>query len=148
MTIKFQFTAISVILPLLVGCEPIVDVRGNLPSKDLLQDIEVGYIKKSEVVDLLGSPSSVSPFESDTWFYISERTETVAFFEPEIKERKVLVIKFDGKGVARELKTYGLDDARRIEIVSRTTPTAGKELTILKQLFGNLGRFEGGTQNK
>ena len=97
MTIKFQFTAISVILPLLVGCEPIVDVRGNLPSKDLLQDIEVGYIKKSEVVDLLGSPSSVSPFESDTWFYISERTETVAFFEPEIKERKVLVIKFDGK---------------------------------------------------
>jgi len=128
---------------LLSACEARVDVRGNLPDPDLLQDLEVGHITKNEVADLLGTPSSVSPFASDTWYYISERTETVAFFEPEVKERKVLVIKFDRKGVAQNVKTYGLEDARKIEMVERTTPTAGKELTILKQIFGNIGRFEG-----
>ena len=131
---------------LLAGCQERIDVRGNLPNPDLLQDIEVGYITKNEVADLLGTPSSVAPFSSNTWYYISERTKTVAFFEPEILERKVIVVKFDEKGVARELKSYGVEDARRIQMVERTTPTAGREMTILKQLFGNIGRFEGASE--
>ena len=61
-------------------------------------------------------------------------------------KRKVIVIMFDQKGVARELKSYGIEDARRIQMVERKTPTAGRELTILKQLFGNIGRFEGAAE--
>ena len=128
---------------LVAGCQGRIDVRGNLPDPDLLQDIEIGHITKNEVVELLGSPSSISPFSGDTWYYISERTKTVAFFEPEILKRKVIVITFDQTGVARELKSYGIEDTRRIQMVERKTPTAGRELTILKQLFGNIGRFEG-----
>ena len=124
-------------------CSPRVDVRGNLPDPDLLADIEIGHINKRGVADLIGSPSSVSPFASDTWYYVNERTETTAFFEPEIKERNVLVIRFDQAGVVRDVKTFGLEDARKIEIVGRVTPTAGKEFTILRQLVGNIGRFEG-----
>ncbi len=131
---------------LVAGCQGRIDVRGNLPNPDLLQDIEVGHITKSEVADLLGSPSSIAPFSSNTWYYISERTKTVAFLEPEILERKVIMVKFDNKGVARELKSYGIEDARRIQMVERKTPTAGRELTILKQLFGNIGRFEGASE--
>ena len=131
---------------LVAGCQGRIDVRGNLPDPDLLQDIEIGHITKNEVVELLGSPSSVSPFSGDTLYYISERTKTVAFFEPEILNRKVIVIKFDETGVARELKSYGIEDARRIQMVERKTPTAGRELTILKQLFGNIGRFEGASE--
>ena len=128
---------------LVAGCQGRIDVRGNLPDPDLLQDIEIGHVTKNDVVRLLGSPSSVSPFSGDTWYYISERTKTVAFFEPEILKRKVIVITFDQTGVARELKSYGIEDARQIQMVERKTPTSGRELTILKQLFGNIGRFEG-----
>ena len=131
---------------LVAGCQGRIDVRGNLPDPDLLQDIELGHITKNEVVELLGSPSSISPFSGDTWYYISERTKSVAFFEPEILERKVIAIMFDQSGVARKLKSYGIEDARRIQMVERTTPTAGRELTILKQLFGNIGRFEGASE--
>ncbi len=125
----------------LAACTPRIDVRGNLPDPDLLADIEVGHINKRQVADLIGSPSSISPFASDTWYYVSERTETVAFFEPEVKDRKVLIIRFDKQGVARAVQTLGLEDARKIALVERTTPTSGTELTVLKQLFGNLGRF-------
>jgi len=31
-------------------------------------------------------------------------------------------------------------------MVSRITPTAGKELTILEQIMGNVGRFSGPRQ--
>ena len=44
--------------------------------------------------------------------------------------------------MAQDVKILGLEDAQKIEMVDRVTPTAGKELTILKQIFGNIGRFE------
>ena len=124
------------------GCAPRIDVRGNVADADLMADIEIGQINKEQVVALIGSPSSISPLSSNTWYYVKERTETIAFFEPEVKERKILVIVFDKNGVAEKVKIYGLEDARKIEIVERVTPTAGKEFTILRQLFGNIGRFE------
>ena len=131
------------------ACAPRVDVRGNLPHSDLIADIEVGHITKLEVTALIGSPSSISPFAADTWYYVSERTESFAFFSSEVMERKILAIRFDQNGVAREVETYGLEDARKIEMVGRVTPTAGREFTLLRQLFGNIGRFEGqsDTQN-
>ena len=124
------------------NCTPRVDIRGNLPDSDLIADIEVGHINKQQVKALIGSPSSISPLSADAWYYVSERTETIAFFEPEIKERKILVIRFDQQDVAQDVKIYGLEDAQNIEMVDRVTPTAGKEFTILKQIFGNIGRFE------
>ena len=133
---------VTVAILVTVGCEPRIDVRGNVPDSDLLADIEIGHINKEQVIALIGSPSSISPLSSNTWYYVRERTETLAFFEPEVKERKILVIVFDKKGVAQKVKIYGLEDARKIEIVERVTPTAGKEFTILRQLFGNIGRFE------
>lgn len=125
----------------LAACSPRVETRGNLPDADALADIEVGQIKKREVAELLGSPSTIATFDLETWYYISEVTETVAFFEPELKERKVIIIRFDKQGVVRELKIIGKEQAREISMVERKTPTAGNEISLLKQLFGNIGRF-------
>ena len=133
---------LTITLFAVTNCTPRVDLRGNLPDSDLIADIEVGHINKQQVKALIGSPSSISPLSADTWYYVSERTETLAFFEPEVKERKILVIRFDQKGVAKGVKIYGLEDAQNINMVERVTPTAGKEFTILKQIFGNIGRFE------
>ena len=140
---KNLLTLVMIVAAMAVtNCTPRIDVRGNLPDSDLIADIELGHINKRQVKALIGSPSSISPLSADTWYYVSERTETTAFFEPEIKERKILVIQFDKKDVAQDVQIFGLEDAQKIEMVDRVTPTAGKELTILKQIFGNIGRFE------
>ncbi|MBT7953731.1 MAG: outer membrane protein assembly factor BamE [Rhodospirillaceae bacterium] len=124
------------------ACAPRVATRGNLPDPDLLANIEVGQVNKRGVVELIGSPSSVAPFKGESWYYISERTETRAFFEPDVIERKVIIIRFDKKGMVSEIKALGLKDGHDIAMVGRVTPTAGKEITLLQQLFGNIGRFE------
>ena len=128
---------------LLTACTPRVDVRGNLPDPDLLAELEIGALNKQQVREMFGSPSSVSTFGNENWYYISERTETTAFYAPEVVDRKVVVISFDDKGVVRDFASLGLEDGRIIELVERKTPTAGNEITFLQQLFGNLGRFEG-----
>lgn len=135
--------AVFVLAGALFACTPMVETRGNLPDPELLADIEVGQVNRGDVEDALGSPSSISTYGGESWYYVSERTETLAFLEPKVVERKVVIIRFDKKGVVNEVKTLGLDAAREIETVERVTPTAGQELTFLRQLFGNLGRFDG-----
>ena len=41
----------------------------------------------------------------------------------------------------RAVAYYGLKDGKVFDFISRTTPTRGKEVTILQEFFGNVGRF-------
>ena len=51
------------------------------------------------------------------------------------------MIKFDDDQVVSTVEHYTIEDGLTIDPVSRKTPTVGKELTFLQQLFGNVGRF-------
>ena len=123
------------------GCAPRIDTRGNLPDPERVSEITVGTHSRDDVADILGSPSSVSAFGDETWYYISKRTETLAFLAPEVTESNILVIHFDEGGKVDSVEHRGLADARSIVPVARVTPTAGNELTFLDQLLGNFGRF-------
>lgn len=129
-------------LALSVGaCTPSVDLRGNLPAPEALAQIQPGKTTRDEVQTLLGTPSTVATYETETWQYISSRTETTAFFKPELKDRKVVSIQFDNAGVVRDVSQLGLEDGLALTPVARETPTAGKELSILEQVVGNIGKF-------
>jgi len=123
------------------ACAPNIATRGNLPDPDKLAEIIPGEASRDDVADLLGSPSSAATFGDETWYYIATRVETVAFNEPEVIDQQVVAIKFGEDGLVTAIDTYGLDDARAVEIVERVTPTSGREVTILQQLLGNVGRF-------
>lgn len=124
-----------------VACTPSVDVRGNLPSPEVLSQIKVGKTTRDEVQTLLGTPSATATFGDESWQYISSRTETVAFFKPELKDRKAISISFDRNGVVKDMVTRGMTDGIAVQTVDRETATAGKEMSILEQLVGNVGKF-------
>lgn len=126
---------------LLSGCTPKIDVRGNLPDPERLAEITPGEFSAQEIREILGTPSSIAVFDQETWFYVSERTETLAFFEPEVKERKVIMLKFDKQGTVTRIDILTAENGKKIQPVDRTTPTAGNEFSLIDQLFGNLGRF-------
>jgi len=50
-------------------------------------------------------------------------------------------VEFDPKGNVAGTRRYSLKDGRVVAWVSRETPTRGRELTFLEQMFGNFGRF-------
>ena len=124
-----------------VACSPRIDSRGNLPDPDKLAEIKPGKHSRDDVAEILGSPSCIGVFDQETWYYISKRTEAVAFFEPEVAERQVIIVHFNKKGVVTDVETLGLERSHAVEPVERKTPTAGAELTIMQQLLGNMGRF-------
>jgi len=135
---------LALTLALAIGtaaCTPSVDIRGNLPDAEVLAQIKEGKTTRDEVQALLGTPSATATFGEESWQYISARTETVAFFKPELKDRKAVSITFDRNGVVKQVTSRGMQDGVNIQTVERETPTAGKEMSILEQLVGNVGKF-------
>lgn len=132
--------ALSLMLGL-AGCATEVDLRGNLPDPEAVGKIKVGETTQDDVLILLGTPSTQFNYGMESWQYISMRTESVAFFDPDVIERQTLDIVFDDKGVVDHIALYGKDDGKAIAFVSRETPTPGTEMSILQQLMGNIGRF-------
>ena len=45
------------------------------------------------------------------------------------------------QGRVRDIKQYELKDGKEVDMVARKTPTSGKELTVLEQILGNVGKF-------
>ncbi|AWK86864.1 outer membrane protein assembly factor BamE [Azospirillum thermophilum] len=132
----------AVLLGLAVtGCSPIVATRGNLTDPERVAELQPGQSRRDDVVAVLGSPTSVGTFDQNTWYYIGQKTEKIAFFEPDVIERRVVIVKFDDAGTLREVKKLDETNAQQVEMVERTTPTAGREMTFLEQMMGNVGRF-------
>jgi len=137
--------ALAAALLALAACAVPVDQRGNLPEQDKLAQILPGTTDKATVTQLLGSPSSVAAFDGDTWYYISQKTKSVAFFKPELIDQQVLAIDFDEKGIVRDVRHRDLADGETVVPNPNATPAPGREFSFLEQLIGNFGRFSGKT---
>jgi len=142
--------AAAAALLVLGACAPRVATLGNAPRKEELAKVRPGQTKE-QVREALGSPSSVATFDKNTWYYISKREESYAFFKPSVKEQKVLIVSFSETGQVKEIKRLSLADARDVKYVDQETPTLGREdgvLTSLVRLLtdqrGILGRGPAG----
>ncbi|MGH6979893.1 MAG: outer membrane protein assembly factor BamE [Stellaceae bacterium] len=125
----------------LASCGPPDDLRGNNPDKKMMASIKPGVTDKASVTKLLGSPSSIASFDPNTWYYISQETQNVAFFKPRVKDQKVVSISFDKKGVVNKVAYLGINDSVDVVPNADKTPAPGREFTLLEQLIGNFGRF-------
>jgi outer membrane protein assembly factor BamE (lipoprotein component of BamABCDE complex) len=135
--------AASLLALTLGACNVPVDPRGNLPTEKQLKEIQPGVTDKATVTRLLGSASSVAPFDSDTWYYISQKTKAVAFFKPQLVDQEVVAIEFDKQGTVRDVRHRGMNDRVAVAPNPNITPAPGREFTVWEQLIGNFGRFSG-----
>ncbi len=132
----------------LLGCAPEISTHGYRFDEATLAQIEPGRTNKDAVTRLLGSPSSVATFDNKVWYYISQRSEHKSFYQDHVVEQKVIAIAFDDAGVVQTIDKRGLKDGHDVAFVSRETPTSGKQLSLLEQFVGNIGRFNPQGQEK
>lgn len=133
--------AASLLALALGGCSPLKHSHGYAPRADELDKIEAGVDSRETVRRKLGLPSTIGSFDDNEWYYISVQSEQYAFFEPEVTDQKVVTVSFDEFGIVNDVGRYGLEDGRVVDLVTRTTPTNGRKLTLLQQIFQNVGRF-------
>lgn len=123
------------------GCQATRHVHGYVPDQVQPAEIEPGIDTRSTVLSRLGSPSTTSMFEDDLWVYMSATRQTLSYHRPKVTQRKIVAIQFDENDQVNDVLTYDMDAGQVVNFVSRETPTRGRELGILEQLFGTIGRL-------
>ncbi len=137
---------VFLVLALCLGasaCAPTISSNGFQAIDSKPSDVKVGADTRSSVLSKLGSPSAVSTFDPNTWYYISQTTEQYAYYKPHVQKRTVVAIAFDKDEKVTVVKDLTLKDGYQIAYNGRETPTRGKELNWLEQILGTIGRGGG-----
>ena len=97
--LKFFIRTISyiIILSLIYSCSPRISRHGNIFSDDELKILQTTRLNKSEIIEILGQPSTKSTFSDNIWYYIFFIQKEKAYFQVKNSSNKVLKIKFDDK---------------------------------------------------
>jgi outer membrane protein assembly factor BamE (lipoprotein component of BamABCDE complex) len=135
------FVAASIAL---AGCSPVISNRGYLENQDAEAGVAAGVDTKTTIEQKLGDPSVQAAFGTDAWYYISQKERQVAFFDASIESRHILAVYFDKEGKVSDMKHYSLEDGNVVAFENRTTPTRGREMTFLQQLFNATPGMPGG----
>lgn len=125
----------------LAACEPVTRSHGYTPDDALLADVTVGQDTRDTVAQKIGRPITTSTFDDEGWYYVSSTIEQYLYNAPRVVDRRIVAVRFDDNDVVADVNTYGVEDGRIIDLATQTTPTHGRELTILQQVLGNLGRI-------
>jgi outer membrane protein assembly factor BamE (lipoprotein component of BamABCDE complex) len=122
------------------ACARDTAVRGNLPRPEKLAEVKVGLSTRNDVRELLGPPSNVGTFNDKAWYYIAQTTEDVPMSLPVVLDRNITAVYFDDQGIVTDVKHLDQTASKDISPVSRTTPAAGHEPSLMRDLFGNIGK--------
>ncbi|MDA7948299.1 MAG: outer membrane protein assembly factor BamE [Hyphomicrobiaceae bacterium] len=119
------------------ACAGQVDRHGHLFTDVDLEQIQPG-MSQDQVRLTLGTPDTTGTLDGQVFYYISSTRKTLPAGRPKVIDRKVVAVYFDQNQTVKEVGRYGLKDGRIISFADGETPTYGKKLTALEQLFGNI----------
>lgn len=105
---------------------------------------EPGLDSKESILAKYGEPSMIGAFDPNVWYYLNSSDTTRAFFHAKTQARVVIAFRFDGESLVSAVEKYDLSDSEKVKLVSRATPTRGKELNFWEQLLGNVGQLPAG----
>lgn len=134
--------AILALVLALGACTAIYRNHGYAPSEAELSEIVVGVDTRDSVAETVGVPSSSGVLNDSGYYYVSTKMRHFGPREPQVVERRVVAISFDRAGVVNGIEEYALADGRVVPLQRRVTDTGITDKTFLRQLLGNLGRFD------
>lgn len=151
-----MFTLVSRLKPALRGalfgavilsvtaCSAVYRNHGYVPTSEELAEITVGVDTRDSVAETIGAPSSSGVLNDGGYYYVATRMRHYGPRQPEIVSRELVAISFTSAGVVSNVERYGLQDGQVVAFERRVTSSSIEDKTFLRQLVGNLGRFNPG----
>jgi outer membrane protein assembly factor BamE (lipoprotein component of BamABCDE complex) len=115
--------------------------RGYLVDERAVNQVKKG-MNAEQVLQILGTPSTVSTVGNKNWYYISQTSRRpLQFLGETVVDQRVTAVYFD-KGLRVErVALYGLQDGQVFDFITRTTPTGGEDLSFIGQIFKGTNNF-------
>jgi outer membrane protein assembly factor BamE (lipoprotein component of BamABCDE complex) len=115
--------------------------RGYLIDQRAVEQVKPG-MSAEQVLQTLGTPSTVSTVGNKSWYYISQVSRRrVQFMGDSPVDQKVIAVYFNPNLKVERVALYGVQDGRVFDFISRTTPAGGADQTFLTQIFKGFTQF-------
>lgn len=134
----------GLVLLALAGCSDIVRQHGYVPSDDDLAAVVVGKDTRETVAGKVGRPSAGGVMQDGGWYYVQSRWSSRGPTAPRETDRQVVAISYDARGRVSNIERFGLEQGQVVSLSRRVTDTNIKGVGLVRQLMGNLGRFNPG----
>ena len=125
----------------LAGCSAIYRNHGYVPSEEELAEVIPGVDTRDSVAETIGAPSSSGVLNNGGYYYVASQMRHYGARKPQVVSRELVAINFDSAGVVTGVEHYSLEDGRVVPLQRRVTSSSIEDKTFLRQLLGNLGRF-------
>ncbi len=136
----FQAAVLSFALGI-AGCAPQFSNHGYIPPPEDLALIEVGSDTRESVAEKVGVPVSSGVLNDSGYYYVRMRTRAIGPLAPQEIDRQVVAISFSSNGVVQNVERFGLERGKVVPLERRITDSAVTDNSFLRQLLGNIGRF-------
>jgi outer membrane protein assembly factor BamE (lipoprotein component of BamABCDE complex) len=115
--------------------------RGYVVDERAISQVRKG-MSAEQVLQTLGTPSTVSTVGNRNWYYISQKSRrSLQFMGEQVVDQQVTAVYFDSGLRVERIALYGLQDGRVFDFISRTTPAGGEESSFLGQIFRGVNSF-------
>lgn len=132
---SFSLLAFALLAPfVLSNCASKIDVHGKYITEEQVKQIKLSEHHKSDVEELLGSPSIEGPFESNVWYYLGRKTSQRSFLNPVLIDFKGFGIHFNHDGYVDRVVNITQEDLVTITPARRYTPSTGHQMTFWEQM--------------
>jgi outer membrane protein assembly factor BamE (lipoprotein component of BamABCDE complex) len=134
-TLFVRLAAAALLGSTLTACVGEEFQRGYLVDERAVSQVRKG-MSAEQVLDTLGTPSTVSTVGNKNWYYISQVSRRPVQFMPEqVVDQRVTAVYFDKNLKVERVALYGIQDGKVFDFISRTTPSGGDEQSFLGQIF-------------
>ena len=125
----------------LAGCAPQFSNHGYIPPQEDLDLIEIGSDTRETVAQKVGVPVSSGVLNDSGYYYVRMRTRAIGPLAPQEIDRQVVAISFSEGGVVQNVERFGLERGQVVPLERRVTSSPVSNNSFLRQLLGNIGRF-------
>ena len=140
-----RFGVLVIALAMVQGCVSVRTNHGYVLERDQTElKANIGLDTKDSILAKYGEPSLIGSFNRNAWYYLNSSDASRAFFRPKTQRRTVVAFYFDEDGDVTETENFELEDGENIKMVSRVTPSRGRELNVWEQLLSTVGQLPGG----
>mgnify|MGYP006274331239 FL=1 len=128
----------------IAACSPIDRNYGYVPADDQLAEIALGEDTRDTVAEKVGAPFNRGVGGDRAWYYVSSTQRTFGPREPQTIRRDIVAVRFAEDGAVENIERFDVDDGRVVRLTARVTDSAVSELSLIRQIFGNIGTPQAG----
>ena len=135
---------IYVMMLFLTSCLSRFDKHGYMFELSDYNLIEIDTTTKNNTLEMMGFPTITENIDDEEiWIYYAEERKNLLFFKPKIISRNIFLIRFDNKGIARNIENYDLsNESKNNKFSSHYTKVKSRKLGFFSSIFNNIGQIK------